>query len=207
MAGEADQILHVTGEGVDNNTRTASGAESDIQAASSSSNAAIKKMANKDTPELSDYWKKSKVTEADRSTYHTASWLGGALESFVPEVYVPTIDNSIVVCFESHLFARPGLPLSKFLVFIINFLRCELVHLNSNAIVALSYFTMMCECCVGIALDTSLLWYFYSSARYDKTVVSGIGLSLRHHRRKDYLDARFKGSWKGASRKWFLVDT
>jgi hypothetical protein len=28
-------------------------------------------MANKDTPVLFDYWKKSKVTEADRSAYHT----------------------------------------------------------------------------------------------------------------------------------------
>jgi hypothetical protein len=31
-------------------------------------------------------------------------------------------------------------------------------------------------------------------------------LSLRRHHRKEYLDATFKGNWKGASRKWFLVD-
>jgi hypothetical protein len=37
----------------------------DILVASSSSNAAIEKMANKTTPTLSDYWKKSMVTEAD----------------------------------------------------------------------------------------------------------------------------------------------
>jgi hypothetical protein len=47
-------------------------------------------------------------------------------------------------------------PPSKFLVAVINFLVCELVHLNPNAIVTLSYFTMLCECWLGIALDTSL---------------------------------------------------
>jgi hypothetical protein len=36
--------------------------------------------------------------------------------------------------------------------------------------------------------------------------VSGIGLSLRCHRRAEYIKASFKGNWKGASRWWFLVD-
>jgi hypothetical protein len=84
MAGKTDQAFHVTGEAIVDEAKTASGVESDIQAASSSSNAAAKKMANKDTPELSDYWKKSTVTEADHSAYHAAGWVGGALESFIP---------------------------------------------------------------------------------------------------------------------------
>jgi hypothetical protein len=29
---------------------------------------------------------------------------------------------------------------------------------------------------------------------------------LCHHRRKEYLNAKFRGRWKGASRKWFHVD-
>jgi hypothetical protein len=163
-------------------------------------------MANKDTPMLSDYWKKSKVIEADRSAYHTVGWLGGALESFVPEVDIPMVDNSSVVCFECHLIARLGLPPRKFLVSIMNFLGCELVHLNSNAIIALNCYTMMCKCWLGIAPNTTLFWYFYGLARYDKTVFSGIGLSLRRHRQKEYLDTTVRGSWKGASQKWFLVD-
>jgi hypothetical protein len=56
------------------------------------------------------------------------------------------VDGSIVVCFKLHLVARLRLPPSKFLVAIISFLWCELVHLNLNAIAALSYFTMLCEC-------------------------------------------------------------
>jgi hypothetical protein len=88
--------------------------------------------------------------------YHTASLLGGALEYFIPEEDVPTVDNSTAVCFESHLVARLGLPLSKFLVSIINFLRCERVLLNPNAIAALSYFTLLCECWLRITPDTSL---------------------------------------------------
>jgi hypothetical protein len=121
-------------------------------------------------------------------------------------VDVPTVDGSTMVCFEYHLVAGLGLPPNKFLVAIMNFLRCELVHLNPNAIVALSCFTMLCECWLGIALDTSLFWYFYSLVHYDKTVFSGIGLSLYRSRRKDYIDATFKSSWRGSSQRWFLVD-
>jgi hypothetical protein len=51
-----------------------------------------------------------------------------------------------------------------------------------------------------------MFWYFYYLALYDKVVHSRIGLSLRRHRRKEYLNATFKGYWKGASQKWFLVD-
>jgi hypothetical protein len=92
------------------------------------------------------------------------------------------VDNSTVDYFESHLTAGLGLPPSMFLVSIMNFLRCELVHLNLNAIIALSCLTVLCECWLGITPDTNLLWYFYYPAWYDKTIFSGIRLSplLRH---------------------------
>jgi hypothetical protein len=73
-----------------------------------------------------------------------------------------------------------------------NYLSCELVHFNPNAIAALSCFTMLCECWLGITRDTILFWYYYSSARYDKVVYGGIGLSLCHHHRKEYIKAVFK---------------
>jgi hypothetical protein len=133
------------------------------------------------------------VIEADRSTYHTAGWLPCGVESFIPDLKFPTVDNTTIVCFESHLTAALGLPLNTFLVSILNFLRCELVHLNLNAIATVSCFTMLCECWLEIAHDTSLLWYFYSPSRYNQTVFSRIGLSLRRHRQKEYLDATFKG--------------
>jgi hypothetical protein len=143
MTSKTNQTLHVFGEDVAAKAKATSGVESDVPVASSSSNVTIEKMANKDTPMMSDYWKKFTVTEVDRSAYHTTSWLGGVLESFVPEVDVPAVDNSIVVCFESHFVAGLGLPPSKFLVSIMNFLRCELVHLNLNAIATLNCFTML----------------------------------------------------------------
>jgi hypothetical protein len=87
-----------------------------------------------------------------------------------------------------------------------NYLGCELVHFNPNAIIALSYFTMLCECWLGITSDTSLFWYYYSPAWYDKVVYGGIGLSLRHHRRKEYIKAIFKSCWKDSQKRWFLVD-
>jgi hypothetical protein len=168
--------------------------ESDDLAASSSSNIIVVKMVNKTTLEMPDYWKKLIVTEADRSAYHATNWLGGRLVSLVPTVEVPTVDNTIVVCFESHLVAGLGLNPSKFLVAITNFLGCELVHLNLNAIAAPSWFIMMCECRLRIAIDTNPFCYFYSPAHYDKVVYFGIRLSLCHHRRKEYINATFKSS-------------
>jgi hypothetical protein len=146
------------------------------------------------------------VAEADHAAYHTVGWLSGGVETSISDLDFPMVDDTTIVCIESHLIAGLGLTPSKFLVSILNFLRCELVHLNPNAITALNCFIMLCECWLEIAPDTSLFWYFYGLARYDKQVFSGIGLSLRHHRRKEYLDATFKGSWKGASQRWFLVE-
>jgi hypothetical protein len=121
-------------------------------------------------------------------------------------VEYPTVDDTNVVCFESHPVAGLGLSPSNFLVAVMSHLGCELVHYNPNAITALSCFTILYECWLGIVSDTSLFWYFYSSARYEKVVFSGIGLSLHHHRRKEYIKDSFKDSWKGATRRWFLVN-
>jgi hypothetical protein len=74
-----------------------------------------------------------------------------------------------------------------------NFFRCKLVHLNLNAISVLSCFTMLCECWLGVTPDTNMFCYFYSQARYDKTVFSGIRLSLHRHHWKEYLETIFKG--------------
>jgi hypothetical protein len=121
-------------------------------------------------------------------------------------VEYPTVDGTTVVCFESHLVAGLGLPPSKFLVAVMSHLGYELVHFNLNVVVTLNCFTMLCECWMGIAPDTNLFCYFYSPARYENVVFFGIGLSLRRHRRKEYIKASFKGSWKGATQGWFLID-
>jgi hypothetical protein len=194
MVGEADRTLAATDMPTIDEGRNDSRAESDAPVTSSSMTLAIIKMADHKVHEMSDYWKKSAIIEADCQAYHDFSWLTGNLMSTVPEVDFPTTHGSTVVCFESHLIAGLGLPPSKFLVAIMNFLGCELVHFHPNAITALSCFSMLCECWLGIPLDTSLFWYFYSSARYNKAVYSGIGLSLYHHRNQEYIDATFKSS-------------
>jgi hypothetical protein len=114
-------------------------------------------------------------------------------------VKYPIVDGTTMVCFESHLVTGLGLSPSKFLVAVMNHLEFELVHFSSNTIAALSYFTILCECWLGITLDTNLFWYFYFLARYEKVVFSGIGLSLRRRCREEYIKASFKGSRKGAS--------
>jgi hypothetical protein len=74
----------------------------------------------------------------------------------IPKVDVPIVNDSTTISFESYLIVGLGLSPSKFLSSIMNFLGCELVHFNLNAIAALSYFTILCECWLGIAPDTNL---------------------------------------------------
>jgi hypothetical protein len=157
-------------------------------------------------PELSDFFKKTSINDGERQAYHERGWLTGNVISSVLEVHVPTIEGSIVICFESHLVAGLGLPPSKFLVTIMGYLNCELFHFNPNAISTLSTFVMLCECWLGIAPDTILFWYYYSFARYSKVVYGKIGFSLRRHRHDEYILASFKSSWKGSQERWILVD-
>jgi hypothetical protein len=65
---------------------------------------------------------------------------------------------------------------------------------------------MLCECWLGIPPDNSLFWYYYSPARYSKTIFGGIGLSLWRKCRDEYIKATFKSCWKGAQQKWIQVD-
>jgi hypothetical protein len=196
MAGEADRTLAAVGTPAIDEGRSNSGAESYAPATSSATHVVIK-MAGSKVTKMSDYWKKSIITEADHQVYHDFGWLTDNQMSTIPEVDFPTTHGSTVVCFESHMIAGLGLPPSKFLVAIMNFLGCEPVHFNPNAIIALSCFSMLCEYWLGIPLDTSLFWYFYSPTRYNKTVYFEIGPSLRRHRIQEYIDTTFKSSWRG----------
>jgi hypothetical protein len=62
MTDETDQILHVSDEPIVNKSKSDSRMESDVPAASSSSNMIAAKMADKTMPEMVDYWKKTTVT-------------------------------------------------------------------------------------------------------------------------------------------------
>jgi hypothetical protein len=119
------------------------------------------------------------IIEKHFFAYPSAGWLLGAMLCSTTFLDLPTIDQTTIVCFESHLICGLGLPPSKFLMSILNYIRCELIHLNLNTIDALSYISMQCECWLDIPPDTSLFWYFYYSARYERNVFSGIGLTLR----------------------------
>jgi hypothetical protein len=163
-------------------------------------------MAKKGIPQLYEYRKAPTVTEADLTPFHAIGWLLGGVLSSTTDLEFLMIDKTIIVCFQSHLMAKLGLPPSKFHVSILNYLRCELVHLNLNAITTLSCFSVLCECWLNILPDTNMFWYFYYLTRYDKEVFSSIGLMLCHNCQKEYLNTTFRGSWKGASRKWFHVD-
>jgi hypothetical protein len=111
-----------------------SGAESAMMAASSSPTHGATRMAKGEIPELTDFLKKTSVTKDDRRAYHDRGLLTVNLVSFIPDVDVPTVESSTILCFESQLAAGIGLPPSKFLSSIMNYLGCSLVHLNSNAV-------------------------------------------------------------------------
>jgi hypothetical protein len=164
IVGEADRTLASTDTAAIDEGKNDSGVKSDAPMTSSSTTLAVIKMADSKVPELSDYWIKSTITEADRQAYHDFDLLTRNLVSTVHEVDFPTTHGSIVISFESHLIAGLGLLPNKFLVAIMNFLDCELVHFNPNAIAALGCFSVLCECWLRIPPDTSLFWYFHSPA-------------------------------------------
>jgi hypothetical protein len=207
MIGGTDQASPITSDATASGSKAVTGMESNTASAFSSSNVATQSIVKKKVPILYEYWKMLTVTEADLAAYHAAGWLPGGVLSSTTDMEFPTISKTIIICFVSHLMAGLGLPPSKFLVSILNFLRCELVHMNPNFITTLNCFSMLCKCWLRILPDTSLFCYFYYLAHYDKQVFSGIGLTLHHNHRKEYLNTKFKGSWKGISQKWFHVDT
>jgi hypothetical protein len=181
------------------------GEESVAMAASSPTRGAAR-MAAGEILELSDFFKKTTVTEDNRQAYHDHGWLTGNLVSFIPDVDVPTVEGSTIVFFEYQLAAGVGLAPSKFLSSIMNYLGCSLVHLNSNVVLALSSFVILCECWLGIPPDINLLGYYYSPAWYTKTIFDMIGFFLWCNRMDEYIKATIKGCWKGAQQKWILVD-
>jgi hypothetical protein len=162
MAVKTIHDLPITDKPAGDNAHSDSRAESATLLTSSSPTLAATKMADRKVPEMSNFFKKTTVIEEERRAYHRFGWLTGNLISSIPELDIPTIHDSIIVCFESYLITGLDLLPSKFLSAIMNFLGCELVHFNPNAIIALSCFAMLCECWLGIAPNTSLFWYFYS---------------------------------------------
>jgi hypothetical protein len=90
------------------------------------------------------------------SAYHTVGWLPGVMLCSTTTLDFPMIDQTNNVCFKSHMMCGLVLPPSKFLVSILNYIGCELVHLHLNDISTLSCFSMLCESWLGIPPDTSL---------------------------------------------------
>jgi hypothetical protein len=132
----------VTNPPADEDTGSDSEAENITAMASSPTNGASL-MAKGEIPELSDFFKKTSIIDDECQAYHERGWLTGNVISSIPEVDVPIVEGSTVVCFESHLVAGLGLSPSRFLVTIMGYLNCELFHYNPNAISALSTFVML----------------------------------------------------------------
>jgi hypothetical protein len=146
MAVKTAHDLPTVDTPADDDARSDSGAESIASTTSSSPTLAVTKMVDRKVPKMSDFFKKTIVTEEEHLAYHSFGWLTGNLIFMILEVDVPTVHDSTTICFESCLLTGLGLSPSKFLSSIINFLGCELVHFNPDAITTLSCFPMLCEC-------------------------------------------------------------
>jgi hypothetical protein len=146
MTGESDQISNVVSDAAASISHSGAAAESEAASSTSSSTMADQAIANKEVPLLYQYWKAPTVTDKDISTYHATGWLPGILLCSPTTLDFLMIDRTNIVCFESHMMCGLGLPPSKFLISILNYIGCELVHLNPNAISVLSCFCMLCEC-------------------------------------------------------------
>jgi hypothetical protein len=85
LVGEVDRTLAAADRPTVDEGRNDSGAESDALTTSSVT-LAVFKMADNKVPEMSDYWKKSTITEVDHQAYHDFGWLTGNLMSTVLEV-------------------------------------------------------------------------------------------------------------------------
>jgi hypothetical protein len=161
MTSKTDQTSNVASDVAASGSSNTADAEHEATFASSSSNMVIQTMVKKEVPKLYEYWKAPTTTKKDFSAYYATDWLSGVMICSTTSLNFATIDRTNIVCFESHLMCGLGLPPIKFLVSILNYLRCKLVHLNPNAIATLSYFSMLCKCWLDIPPNTSLFWYFY----------------------------------------------
>jgi hypothetical protein len=93
VAGEADWTLYTDDEPIIDENKSNSGIENDAPMATSSSNMAAIKIAEKTILDMADYRKKSTLIKGDHKAYHSVSWLNGGLESSISEVNVPTVDG------------------------------------------------------------------------------------------------------------------
>jgi hypothetical protein len=75
--------------------------ESTAMAASSSPTRGATRMVKWEILKLTDFFRKMTMTEDDCRAYHDSGWLTGNLVFFIPEVDVPTIEGSTILCFES----------------------------------------------------------------------------------------------------------
>jgi hypothetical protein len=145
MATKSTSNLLPTNPSIDDDAGGDSGAQSTALTTSSSLTRGASMMAKGEIPELTDFFEKTSVSKEELQAYHRHSWLSGNVLSSIPEADIPTVHGLSVLCFEPHLLVGLGIPPSKFLAAIMNYLGCSLVHFNANAIAALSSFVILCE--------------------------------------------------------------
>jgi hypothetical protein len=166
MSSKADQTSNITGDIPVAGAESVARAESEAAFSTSSST-----MANQDI-----------------IAYHDGGCVPRILVYIPTTLDFPTIDQTNIVCFESHMLCRLAIPTSKFLVSVLNYIGCELVHLHLNAISALTGFSMLCECWLSIPPNTSLFCYFYSPTHYEHKAFNS-GLMMRRNQREEYIKA------------------
>jgi hypothetical protein len=136
-------------------------------------------IAENKVPNLYEYWKSLTVKEVNIHKFHEAGWLLGDLICSPTTLNFPIIYQMHIVCFKSHLICGLGLPCSKYLVTILGYLGCKLIHLNSNIIAALSLLYMLCECCIVVSGGRSIAEDFsFKLCSNNETIIDIIATSI-----------------------------
>jgi hypothetical protein len=91
----------------DDSTKSDSEVES-VAPTTSSPTPVVIMMADGKIPKMSDFFKKTTITKEEHKAYHDLGRLPGNLISTIPEVDVPTVHDSSMICFESHLITGLG---------------------------------------------------------------------------------------------------
>jgi hypothetical protein len=102
MAVETAHDLPITNKPTSDDAQSDSRVESTAPATFSSPTQATTKMMDRQAPEMSDFFKKTIITEEERLAYHRFDWLTDNLLSTISEVDVPTVHDSTIVYFESY---------------------------------------------------------------------------------------------------------
>jgi hypothetical protein len=121
---------------------------------------------------------------------------------------IPTPNMNEIVVFASFFQHGFGLPVSDFLLMLLDHYKIELAHLNPNSILQIAFFVRLCAAFLGIPPNFSLFkdyfFFKYQPSAANRKVIAGVGLQTYPH--SGFLDLPLKTSLRGWYGTWFYCE-